>query len=368
MRAERGLLVAAVALLGGPLAPPPSPSDADARADDTAPSSLESGTWAKPIERVNPNYPSREARRGVEGWVQVSFLVTPEGSVEDILIEDSSGRQSFEKATLKAVRRWTYEPATMDGKPVEQCHTKVRVQYALDQPTRERGARQHFKSEFQKANQLLSEGKLQEAHAAIDEIEDQYVTTLYESSRLWILRSMLQEKEGDELGQLTSLKRSISGDGEYIESSLYVGVMLRIVNLDLKFQHYADALDAIETLKDLDVDNDTATKLATIEQELEQLKTSDQTVAVDGEVGEAQDEYHGAGMWWHTLLRRTAGIEAVSGSLERVELRCDWHRVKAKPASGRAWRIPPDWGDCSIYVFGEPGSTFQLFEYAPTAS
>jgi hypothetical protein len=73
-------------------------------------------------------------------------------------------------------------------------------------------------------------------------------------------------------------------------------------------------------------------------------------------------------MWLHALLRRTAGIEAVSGSLERVELRCDWRRVKAKPEKGRAWRIPPEWGDCSIYVFGEPGSTFQLLEYSSTPS
>ena len=73
-------------------------------------------------------------------------------------------------------------------------------------------------------------------------------------------------------------------------------------------------------------------------------------------------------MWWHTLLRRTAGIEAVSGSLDRVELRCDWRRVKAKPEKDRAWRIPPEWGDCSIYVFGEPGSTFQLLEYASMPS
>jgi hypothetical protein len=38
------------------------------------------------------------------------------------------------------------------------------------------------------------------------------------------------------------------------------------------------------------------------------------------------------------------------------------------PEKDRAWRIPPEWGDCSIYVFGEPGSTFQLLEYSSTPS
>ena len=125
---------------------------------------------------------------------------------------------------------------------------------------------------------------------------------------------------------------------------------------------------ALNTLDDLDLDDDMATNLAKTTDEIEALKTSDRAVAIDGEIGAAREEHHGACMWWHTLLRRTAGVEAVSGSLEWVELRCDWRRIKAKPEKSRAWRIPPEWGDCTIYVFGEPGSTFQLFEYSSTAS
>jgi hypothetical protein len=256
----------------------------------------------------------------------------------------------------------------MKGEPIEQCHTKVRVAYSLDQPSRNRGARKRFISDFNEADQLLKDGKLAEARIAIDEIGENSVTTLYESSRVWILRAMLQQKEGDELGQLESLKRSISGDGEYVEPSIYVGVMLMIYDLEIKFQRYADALVTIATLEDLEIDDDLTAKLAKFKDEIEILKTSDRAVAIEGEIGEAREEHHGAGMWWHTLLRRTAGIEAVSGSLEWVELRCDWRRIKAKPDKGRAWRIPPEWGDCSIYVFGEPGSTFQLLEYASTPS
>jgi hypothetical protein len=145
-------------------------------------------------------------------------------------------------------------------------------------------------------------------------------------------------------------------------------LLLKIFNLQMQFQHYADALETLETLEDLDLDDDMAAKIKLFKEQIAGLRTTDQALAIEGEIGEARDEHHGAGMWWHTLLRRTAGIEAVSGSLERVELRCDWRRVKAKPEKGRAWRIPPEWGDCSIYVFGEPGSTFQLLEYSSTPS
>jgi TonB family protein len=366
MRAKRLLLVAIVTLLCGSLTPLGAPYSA--RADDTAQTSLESGTFANPIERKIPRFPQREADAGIEGWVVVSYVINPDGTVGEAIIEDSSGRHRFERASIGAIEDWTYEPATMNGSPVEQCHTQVLMTFELDTSKANRGAKKRFKNQYKKANQLLEKGQLKEARSKIDEIEEKFVTNLYESSRLWILRSMLQEKEGDDLGQLKSLRRGVSGGGEYVEPNVYLTVLMKIFNLQMQFQHYAEALETLETLEGLDLGDDMAAKLAQFKNQIEGLRTTDQTVAVEGEIGEAREEHQGAGMWWHMLLRRTAGIETVSGSLERVELRCDWRRVKAKPEKGKAWRIPSEWGDCSIYVFGEPGSTFRLLEYASTAS
>ena len=367
MRAKRILLVAIVTLFSGPLIPlwPASP----VRADDTSPSSLESGTEIRPIHRVTPRYPVPEAEYGVEGWVIVSYVVKPDGTVGDTIIEDSSGRKAFERATIDSVKEWRYEPATMNGEPVERCHNKALFTFALEQGKKDhRGAKKAFKNQYKRAIKLLEEGELEEVRSKIDEIAAKFTTNLYESSRLWILRAMLHEKEGDDLGQLESLQHAVAGGGAYVEPEVYLNVMLKIFNLQIQFQHYADALETLEAVDELDLDESTAAKLRQATAEIEELKTSDRAVAIGGKIGEAQEEHHGAGVWSHTLLRRTAGIEKISGSLERVELRCDWHRVKAKPEPGKAWRIPPEWGDCSIYVIGEPGSTFQLLEYAPTTS
>jgi TonB family protein len=363
----RNLLVATMVILAGLLAVPSAPHSA--RADDTAQTSLESGTRARPLRKVNPNYPEEEAQRGIEGWVHLSFVIHPDGTVGEMLVENSSGRRAFEKEAIKAAGKWTYEPATMNGEPIEQCHTQVLFMFEMDRYSKKRiGAKQRFRKHYAKTIQLLEEGNLDETRGMIDEIKEKYTTNLYERSRLWILRSMLQEKEGDDLGQLESLQRAVSGGGQYVEPKVYLTVLLKIFNLQIQFQHYADALKTLKTVEELNLDDAMAAKLGQIKSEIEELETSDRAVAINGKIGEAQEEHDGAGMWWHTLLRRTAGIETVSGSLERVELRCDWRRVKAKPEKGRAWRIPPEWGECSIYVFGEPGSTFRLLEYASTAS
>ncbi len=367
MRAQRFLLVVTTAVLGGALALLSSSSGV--QANDAAATSLESGTRARPITRKLRPFPSREADAGIEGWVEVSYVIKPDGTVGETIIENSSGRKAFERATIKSIQNWLYEPATMNGEPIEQCHTKVRIMFTLEEgPRWKRGAKKSFKNHYKRALQLLEKGQLDEAHSKIDEIATRFASNHYERSRLSILRSMFADKQGDMEAKLESLQAAALIDGEFLEPKVYRTVLLNIFDLQIRFQKYADALKTYASLEHRDIDTETAAQLKQIVNQIDEIRTADQVLAIEGEIGEAREEHDGAGIWLHTLLRRTAGIEHISGTLERVELRCDWRRIKAKPEKGRAWRIPPEWGDCSIYVFGEPGSTFQLLEYSSTAS
>ena len=84
-------------------------------------------------------------------------------------------------------------------------------------------------------------------------------------------------------------------------------------------------------------------------------------------VGEADEDHHGQGVWRYKVVGRTPGIADVEGELGRMELRCDFRRVVSKAEAGRAWKIPEEWGSCWMYVYGAPGSTFNLIEYGADA-
>jgi TonB family protein len=72
-------------------------------------------------EYPTSNAPKLKSGEGVS--VKVSFLVTAEGEVTELKVEESAGK-AVDDAVLNAVRRWKYTPATKKGTKV-----KVRVTY-----------------------------------------------------------------------------------------------------------------------------------------------------------------------------------------------------------------------------------------------
>ena len=82
------------------------------------------------IQRVNPEYPREAERRGIEGAVDVTFTVSPEGKVSDVIIVNAEPSDIFDRAAVDAVRRWRYEPKKVGGMPVE-AHLQARVQFKL---------------------------------------------------------------------------------------------------------------------------------------------------------------------------------------------------------------------------------------------
>ena len=81
-----------------------------------------------PLVRVQPQYPSRALSMGIEGWVDVEFTISAAGTVVDpVVIESTSS--VFHTATLRAVRKWKYNPKIVDGQPVERPNVRVRINF-----------------------------------------------------------------------------------------------------------------------------------------------------------------------------------------------------------------------------------------------
>lgn len=64
-----------------------------------------------------PRYPEKARQKGQEGRVTVRAFITADGSVDRTEVVATSGHDLLDAAARRAVERWRFRPATLDGSP-----------------------------------------------------------------------------------------------------------------------------------------------------------------------------------------------------------------------------------------------------------
>jgi len=118
------------------------PSIAIARGDldigdglDLTPATLNStdGDYL-PLVAIAPQYPTRAAQRGIEGWCLVSFTVDGLGNVveESIVVVDAEPPNIFDRSSVRAAARFKFQPRVVDGVGVEVQGVQYVFRYELE--------------------------------------------------------------------------------------------------------------------------------------------------------------------------------------------------------------------------------------------
>lgn len=76
-------------------------------------------------------YPPRAEERNVSGWVEVYFTVMPNGKTADIAIANSDPETTFDRAAMKAVEKWEFEPVEYRGQIISQ-RAITRLVFAME--------------------------------------------------------------------------------------------------------------------------------------------------------------------------------------------------------------------------------------------
>lgn len=323
-----------------------------AKAEEPDSNVLQQGTEAVPIERAAPRYPAVELRRGRQGWVELSFVVTKEGNVIDPIVQDSSGSPHFEEAAKEVVEGWTYEPATWQGKNVQQSENMSLITFAVDDAGKQ--VTSSYASRHKKISKELEDGDLEKARELIDKQFESKNLTLPELSWLWSLEAHYAGLVGDKQGQLAAVKRATIGDGRWVADDLYPSLLLIQTIRELELGNYSDAFTSHEKLLATGAEYP---QLDVIQGNIDRLRdvvASDAIYAVPAEI--ADDK------WSYRLLRNRFSLAQVNGELGNLEIRCARNRVVDEAQMGVSWEIPENWGECSVIVFGSAGTTFNLLE------
>jgi len=87
-----------------------------------------------PLVAIAPQYPTRAAQRGIQGWCLVSFTVDGLGNVveETITVVDAEPANIFDRSSQRAAARFKFQPRVVDGKGVEVAGVQYLFRYELE--------------------------------------------------------------------------------------------------------------------------------------------------------------------------------------------------------------------------------------------
>lgn len=308
---------------------------------------------AEPIKRTAPKYPGRAGRSGLEGWVQVSFVVDEEGNVTRPILHDSSGHREFENATLRAVKRWKYEPAIVDGKAVEQCHNKVQVDFRLNKPNK--GVTRKFKSKFTEGTEAIANGELEVARQIITDLKGDTKRNWAENSYYWVLQVMYAEKIGAEKYLESALLKISSNGRTSLPDDLYLQMLEKLFIVSIKSNQLAQVIDTYQLIESIFPESKVRENLQPYYEQVQGIVSSEQPLHVSAVLENNQ-------IWSHKLLRNKFELISKNNPVDRVEIRCANKYSVYTSVKENGFTIPQSWGQCDVYVSGGDGTQFDLFE------
>ena len=88
-----------------------------------------------PLVAIAPQYPTRAAQRGIQGWCLVSFTVDGMGNVveDTINVVDAEPASIFDRSSKRAAARFKFQPRVVDGQGVEVPGVQYLFRYQLEE-------------------------------------------------------------------------------------------------------------------------------------------------------------------------------------------------------------------------------------------
>ncbi|MCD4819001.1 MAG: energy transducer TonB [Candidatus Cloacimonetes bacterium] len=85
----------------------------------------------KALKRFAPIYPEEEKKYGKEGKIWLEVEISKNGTVGEVnILGNETGSEALAKSSIEATKKWKYEPAYRDGKPIT-CWVKFPVVFTL---------------------------------------------------------------------------------------------------------------------------------------------------------------------------------------------------------------------------------------------
>ena len=116
----------------GDIAIEPADMSAHDAATSVEPATTTTAAQLQALHAPPPPYPAEAMRSGMSGTVELEILVGIDGRAKDVRIVRSSGHRVLDQAARRTVlSKWTFVPATRDGRAVEALG-RLPIEFRVD--------------------------------------------------------------------------------------------------------------------------------------------------------------------------------------------------------------------------------------------
>lgn len=311
-------------------------------------------TVPEPIKRVNPKYPINAARSAREGWARLSFVVDKEGNVNNILVTETSGSKDITKAAVKAAKQWKYKPAMENGHPVQQCVNSVQMDFRMSKDGTT-GATRRFISKYKKARKALADKNYAELEKLLTSIKNNKYMHLSENNYFQLLSADYAKEKGQKDKQLSHLNRVAMSLNSMGSEKDKLSVLYQVFVLQVELNKFQAAHTTYETLIKLPVAEPYIEQLSQTIAKVEKVIAGDKNLIIAGNINKD--------FWYANLVRKEFSLTNIEGSLHTLDVRCANKRHVYTIEEDNTWTLPASWENCSIYVYGEAKTRFNLVEH-----
>jgi TonB family protein len=308
-----------------------------------------------PIERVSPKYPMNAAKNGREGWARLSFVIEKDGSVSNVLVTETSGSRDFAQAAKSAISKWQYQPAFENGEPIQQCVNSVQMDFTMNNGG-EKGVSRKFRSKYKKSVAALENKDFEQVEQLMLEFNKFKSMHLSESNYLHLFGANYAKAINDKELELFHLTRVRFSDVASYSEKDKLATLNEILLLQISLNEIIPAIKTYERIIKLDAAKPYLEKFERLMVQLDDYINSDKNVIIPADI--KTNDY------WHTaLIRNEFTLTNIKGSLNKLDVRCANKRHIYAVEENNTWKLPKNWKKCSLFVYGDDNTTFDLVEH-----
>ena len=310
-----------------------------------------------PIKQPPVVYPGSAVRTRQEGWVRVSFVIAPDGSVNDPIVIDSMGGVDFEQSAREAIAGWRFEPP-----PEALANNTVDIKFSFS------GNRALQSRNFVRRYRRIMEDILAEDVAKARDGIDEAIATrrwnLYESTMLELMLGRISGLEGDQAGKLEHYRRALEiGHDRALSGSDKRELLIKVFELQLEHGQHGAASATLNRLRDEAGSSGDLAKLEEQVAELDEALAAGEPLRATATLYNPCDCDAGKPVWAYRPARQTFSFDALSGNVKRFEVRCEHDRLQGAVDADTRWTLPEEAGNCRVFVFGDDGARFEFVEH-----